>query len=136
VEWGRIVVLIRDHRAICCGYHGPKKTNCFCIALLNGTRNCPARHGVKHPLLEDRKTFQSTRLYYHNGTKSQGIYAEPFVDIQGLSVSEVTSLLARAFASWDEWRKEAIILQEAGLARRDLFRGDFFRCNFFITPQF
>jgi hypothetical protein len=120
VQWGPNLVLIKDHMAICGGIYGAKKNNCFCCAPLMSSRSCPARHAIaKHPLLLDDATLASSRVYFHKGSTVQAVYAEPFVEVGGLSTGEVTQLLSKVVVSWEAWREEALLITAARRASCD-----------------
>jgi hypothetical protein len=120
LELGPSLVLIRDHTAVCGGQYGARKNNCFCTSLLKGTRNCPGSHALtKHHLFTSSAKLNSARVYFHKGTGKNAAYAEPFIEVGGLDVFEISALLSKVFVSWEEWRDEAMVLKAAVASKQD-----------------
>jgi hypothetical protein len=108
--------------AVCGGFYGARKNNCFCCALLKGNKNCPGRHTVlKHPMLSDDQLLQSSRVYFHKGAAGkEAAYAEPSLDVAGMNASDLTSLLAKVVDSWEAWREEVMLWKTAASSKQDI----------------
>jgi hypothetical protein len=118
VQWGPSLVLIRDHTKICGGQYGVKKNNCLCCVVTAEKKECPSRHVlVKHWMTDTSEWVHSSRIYYHKGSTSGAVYAEPFVDVSAWKEDEVASVLGRQFSAWSHWKEEAIVMQSSGASR-------------------
>lgn len=122
IQWGPSLVLIKDHSAICGGqYGGEKKNNCFCCAPLAQGAGCPSRHLLsKVSAVTDDAAFRSTRLYFHKGTRSNTAYVSPYLEVSGMTPSELSFLIGSSFASWEAWREEVGIRTAAFTSRQDV----------------
>jgi hypothetical protein len=117
IKWGPSLVLIRDHKAICGGRVGQKQNNYFCFSHVDDgtTKGCTVgKHAIdKHPVVSDSEGRMTSRLYYHKGTGKNVALAEPWVDADVLTSSELTTLLGRRFDTVEAWKEEALVRQSA-----------------------
>lgn len=119
VQWGPSLVLIRDHTKVCGGQYGVKKNNCFCCVDITKNKGCPSRHVlVKHRLTNGDDWVQSSCIYFHKGTTSGAVYAEPSIDVSCWKEIEIADLLGKQFSTWNDWKEEALVLTAAGASHQ------------------
>jgi hypothetical protein len=124
VQWGPSLVLIHDHMSICGGCIGPRKNNCFCVASLDDgtTKGCAiGRHALmKHPLVTSEDALYTKRIYLHKGAGKNAAYADPWVDASSLTTSDLAMLLGKRYASWEEWKADAVVFQAAAASKQEV----------------
>lgn len=103
-----------------------EKNNCFCVANLDDgtTKGCAVGHHalVKHPLVTSEDALNAKRIYLHKGAGKNAAYAEPWVDASSLTTSDLVMLLGKKYASWEEWKADAVIIQAAAASKQEVER--------------
>jgi hypothetical protein len=73
---------------------------------------------VKHRLTSSDDWVRTSRVYFHKGTTSGAVCAEPSVDVSLRKEEDIATLLGKQFASWNDWKEEALVLSAAGASQQ------------------
>lgn len=50
------------------------------------------------------------------------MYAEPFIEVDGMHVFDMSLLLSKAYDSWEAWHDDAVVLKAARASQQDVNR--------------